>query len=109
MFAKKFAKSGAGKEFIFSSINEHGLVRDSKEDVLTPLRLFKACFLIAYKMLEEESELFLVDFCSIFGENSTVMGRIEMLVCMEELDFKFGGIDMHDIEKEQDYLLDGKF
>lgn len=108
-FVSQYGKSRVGCEMIYPSITEKGLIVDPKKDVLTPLRLLKACFLIAFKMLEEESELFLADFCSYVGEEASVLGRIEMMICLEYLNFGFGGICFEDLKRDEENLLSLEF
>lgn len=104
-FVSQYSESNHS-DIIHSTISPKGLFLTPNNDVLTPVRLFKACFLIAFKMLEEDFELFLVDFCHSMGEDVEVFGKIEVLVCLERLDFGFGGIDIDDLKREEEFLRD---
>lgn len=106
---KKFASTYSESdqtEKIHSTISQKGLFLTPNNNVLTPVRLFKACFLLAFKMIEEDFELFLMDFCQSMGEEVAVLGRIEVLVCLEQLDFGFGGISLRDLTREEEFLRD---
>lgn len=104
-FCEKYALMGMKAEKIHSSISRKGLFLGPGEDVLTPVRLFKACFLVSYKFLEEKHELFLNSFCSIMNEDVQVLGKIELLVCLEHLKFNFGRVAQEDLKREEDFLL----
>lgn len=102
-----YSKNGVGSGLIYSSLTEKGILVEKSQFLLTPLRLFKTCVLIGMKMLEEGTDLYLSDYCTYLGEAPIVIGDMEMLVCLEQLEFRFGDVCYEDILWEKEDIVSG--
>jgi hypothetical protein len=72
--------------------------------LLEPLRIFKACIFLSYKIIEDEFMLFLSDFCKVSKENDKVIAKLETLVMIDILDFDLKEFKFEAIQEEKRIL-----
>ena len=80
------------------------LPQPPQKAIVTLLRVFKACFYLSYKVIEDEFTLFLCDFCKLVKEEKKIIEKLEVFIMAQVLEFDLKGLTFEAVLAEKKTL-----